>query len=120
MEHFCGNKETQEGIAKVLASLQSRQEVIALCKPSKMSIVGIQMANHYLDQIGKTVGPNYILEIYDWNSIIHVGYGSCLDVERDYKPCLGGIKGLEKVHMGSLPLSNTHFLYYLIGHLGPC
>ena len=44
-----GNKKIQEGTAKVLASMLSKGEVIAMCESSKLPAVGVRMANYYLD-----------------------------------------------------------------------
>ena len=97
-ERLCGTKETQEGTAKVLASMLSKHEVIAMCKSSKMTSVRIHMANHYLDQIGKSVGANEILETCDRNGITNAGYGAI------YKEFKGGVKSVGKgLWVGCLP-----------------
>lgn len=101
-ERLCGNKETQKGTAKVLGSMLSRQEVISMCESSKLSSVGIQMANQYLDRIGKSVGPNDILETCDRNGITHAGYGAI------YKKFKGAIKSVGKgLRIGCLPNPHT-------------
>ena len=47
-----------------------------MCKSSKLSKVGIQMANYYMDKIGEIVGAQEILETCDQNGIRHQGYGA--------------------------------------------
>ena len=101
-EQLCGNKEIQEGTAKVLASMLSKGEVIAMCESSKLSTIGVRMAIYYLDQIGKSVGPNDILETCDRNGITHAGYGAI------YKKFKGAIQSVGKgLRIGCLPNPHT-------------
>jgi hypothetical protein len=60
------------------------------------------MANHYLDRIGKSVGPIDILETCDRNGITHAGYGAI------YKKFKGAIKSAGKgLRVGCLPNPHT-------------
>ena len=69
-----------------------------MCESSKMTSVGIHMANHYLDQIGKSVGANEILETCDRNGITNAGYSAI------YKKFKGGVKSVGKgLRVGCLP-----------------
>ena len=48
-----GDKMVQTQIGKAFAPLLSEIEVISMCEFSKLSAVGIRMANFYLDKIGE-------------------------------------------------------------------
>ena len=71
-----GDKMVQIQTGKVLASLLSEVEVTSMCESSKLSAVGIHMANFYLDKIGENVGANEICEAMDRNGITQVGYAA--------------------------------------------
>jgi len=74
-QRLCGdNKMVQIQTSKVLASLLSEIELTSMCESSKLSAVGIRMANFYLDKIGENVGANEICETMDRNGITQVGY----------------------------------------------
>jgi len=47
-QRLCGSEDTQSGTAQVLTSLLTMKEVNAMCESSKLSSIGVKMANHYL------------------------------------------------------------------------
>lgn len=75
-QRLWGSKDTQSQTGRVLASLLSQTEVTAICEDPKLSVIGVRMANYYLNKIGEQVGATDILETCDRNGITHSGYGA--------------------------------------------
>lgn len=96
-----GDKMVQIQTGKVLASLLSETEVTSMCESSKLSAVGIRMANFYLDKIGENVGANEICETMDRNGITQAGYAAV------YKQFKGATRAAGRgLRIGCLP--NPH------------
>ena len=96
-----GGTASQVEAGRVFASLLSKTEVISLLESPKLSHVGTKMVNHYLEKIGKSMGPEHILETCDRNGISHSGYDAI------YKSFEGVVKGVGKgFRVGCLP--NPH------------
>jgi len=100
-QRLCGNKAIQFGTEKVLSSLLSTHEVTTLCESPKLRLVGVRMANHYMNKIGSNVGAPEILETCDLNGITQSGYRAI------YKKFSGTVKSTGKgLRIGCLP--NPH------------
>jgi len=64
-QRLCKSKIAQISTRKVLASLLSKVEVASMCTSTKLSLVGVRMANYYMQKIGDNVQANDILETCD-------------------------------------------------------
>jgi hypothetical protein len=96
-----GDKMVQIQTGKVLASLLSETEVTSMCESSKLSAVGIRMANFYLEKIGENVGANEICETMDRNGITQASYAAV------YKQFKGATRAAGRgLRVGCLP--NPH------------
>jgi len=102
-------KIVQTQTSKVLASLLLQIEVTLMCESSKLSIVGIRMANFYLDKIGESVGSNEVCETMDQNGITQASYAAV------YKQFKGATRaaGLG-LHLGCFPNLHQVFLAKLM------
>jgi len=96
-----GDTTSQLESGRIFASLLSKTEVNSLLESPKLSHVGTRMVNHYLEKIGKSMGPENILETCDRNGITHSGYGAI------YKNFRSAVKRVGKgIRVGCLP--NPH------------
>lgn len=74
---------------KPLASMFLQIEVSSMCDTSKLKVVEVWMANHYLEKIRKKVGPRNILETYDPNGITYKGYNAIYNQFKDAMQAVG-------------------------------
>lgn len=69
-----GDETAQLQCGRVLRSIMSKVEVESLLDSPSMGFVGKKYANSYLEQIGKNIGPEAILEVADNTGITRDGY----------------------------------------------
>lgn len=89
-KRLCGNRDTQEGTGDAISALLSQGEKVALVSNPNSTFVATQMANYYLDKIGKDLGTEAILAACDMTGVSQKGYGEI------YKTIKGRVQLVDK------------------------